>query len=476
MKNLIWFRQDLRLEDNQALTKAIDNATDGVIAVFIVTPGTWKQHDWSGAKVGLVLHQLQTIKADLQSLNIPLKIITVDNYAAIPKALQNLCEALSINAVFANQQPLLDERQRDQAVEKGLQSIDVKFHLCDDLTFLLSDQVLKGDGTPYKVFTPYKKAWLESALAQGLSINSKPRKQKPLSIESDEVPLQLKGFSSELDLALWPVGEKQIMVRLEQFLANDVSGYQEHRDFPSLEATSGLSPYFAIGAISVRQCIHKLQGLTGANSIAEVNQFPGPSIWLSELIWREFYYSIAVLFPQVVKGEPFKPETDFLPWSNNDEHFKAWCAGKTGFPLVDAGMRQLNQTGWMHNRLRMVVAMFLTKTLFINWRQGEQYFMQHLVDGDFPPNNGGWQWSASTGTDAVPYFRIFNPTTQSQRFDPKGEFIRQYCPELAGLSDKAIHQPNSFECLECDYPMPIVDYSAMRKEVIGAFKCLKELK
>jgi deoxyribodipyrimidine photo-lyase len=211
---------------------------------------------------------------------------------------------------------------------------------------------------------------------------------------------------------------------------------------------------------------------TGIKDFYAIQQETGPATWLSELIWREFYKHIVFFHPEVCRYKPYKANTDKIPWRYDEGDYQKWCEGNTGFPLVDAAMRQLNQTGWMHNRLRMVVAMFLSKTLFLDWRWGERYFMQHLIDGDLAANNGGWQWSASTGTDAVPYFRIFNPITQSERFDPEGRFIRQYCPELARLDNKAIHNPyaRGVPPRSLDYPEPIVDYQAMRLKVIAEFK------
>jgi deoxyribodipyrimidine photo-lyase len=235
--------------------------------------------------------------------------------------------------------------------------------------------------------------------------------------------------------------------------------------------TSTLSPYLASGIVSARQCFHyaMIKRHHAASSV-------GFDTWISELCWRDFYKHILVAFPKVCRNQPFKDETKALKWQQDEVLFTAWCNGKTGYPIIDAAMRQLKKTGWMHNRLRMITAMFLTKDLFIDWRLGERFFMQHLVDGDFSANNGGWQWSASTGNDAVPYFRIFNPVLQSKKFDPDGRFIRQFIPEISHLSDQQIHLPHAKgQVSQLNYPLPIVDHSLARTFTLSQFNALKTM-
>ena len=265
----------------------------------------------------------------------------------------------------------------------------------------------------------------------------------------------------------WPIGESAAHKRLEQFCENKLSDYKKKRDFPALASTSQISAYLAQGILSSNQCLHLMFDALQVDTISQLCSHAGAACWLSELVWREFYQYIAYHFPRVCQHQPFKSVTKKIIWTQNAEHLKAWQSGKTGIPIIDAAMRQLNQTGWMHNRLRMLVAMFFSKNLFLDWRLGEHYFMQQLIDGDFASNNGGWQWSASTGTDAAPYFRVFNPIAQSKKFDPHGEFIKRYCPELAMLHAKQIHQPNT---QDLDYPPPIVDLNATRADAIAAFK------
>jgi deoxyribodipyrimidine photo-lyase len=470
----IWFRQDLRIYDNTALTECCDNA-QGVVAVFVLTPKTWQRFNWASCKVDFMLRQLQQLSGSLADLNIPLKVLSVPSYSKTPQALLDFCVQHQVQSVFVNRQLLVDEINRDALVASQLAGKQIEFNLFDDLTVLPPAAVLKKDGTPFKVFTPFKNNWLKIVTPDDYQPYRAPRKQNQLSIKLDEIPMEVSGFKKVFEDTLWPVGEKAAQKKLVEFCKSKVDSYEKERNFPDLSATSQLSPYLCAGILSVRQCIAALLKVKKLETVSGVSRLVGVACWLSELIWREFYMATAYHFVQVVKNKPFKPETDRLPWSSSPLLFKAWCEGLTGFPLVDAAMRQLNQTGWMHNRLRMVVAMFLTKTLFLDWRLGERYFMQRLIDGEFAANNGGWQWSASTGTDAAPYFRIFNPTTQSERFDAGGEFIRQFCPEIAGLPAKSIHNPSSSERKLCGYPEPIVDYRLMREKVIQAFKRLKKL-
>jgi deoxyribodipyrimidine photo-lyase len=268
--------------------------------------------------------------------------------------------------------------------------------------------------------------------------------------------------------ALWPAGESVAQAQLSRFIDERLGDYQAQRDFPNAQGTSGLSVALSAGTLAplsawqaARQC------LTDASLRA------GAECGIGELAWRDFYRQIMYHFPYLAQGRAFRPETEWLPWRHDEALFSAWCRGQTGYPLVDAAMRQLVQTGWMHNRLRMVTAMFLTKHLFIDWRKGERFFMQHLVDGDFAANNGGWQWSASTGTDAAPYFRVFNPVRQSQRFDPDGRFIKRFVPELSALDAKQVHEPWKQPLLAPDYPAPIVPHAGVKQRVEAAFRALQ---
>lgn len=299
------------------------------------------------------------------------------------------------------------------------------------------------------------------------------KQQAPLQIQSDPIPQHVEGFEKpERALqAHWPAGEAEAQGRLSRFLDETIDDYQQLRDLPAKPGTSQLSAYLAAGVISPRQCLH---GALASNRGEFDSGSAGVQTWINELLWREFYKHILTGYPQVSRHRAFRAQTEALPWRDAPADLEAWEQGRTGFPIIDAAMRQLLHTGWMHNRLRMVVAMFLSKNLLIDWRKGERYFMRHLIDGDLAANNGGWQWSASTGTDAVPYFRIFNPISQSQRFDPQGRFIRHWLPELRDLDDKTIHEPVKHRDLFDNnlYHCPMVNLSSSRQRALEAFKGL----
>lgn len=458
---LHWFRADLRVTDNTALAAAMQDC-DQLFAVYIITGKTWAKHDAAPIKIQFILQNLVELSASCAKLGIPLFIRECDYFSESPAVLQDIITTYHIDALYYNKQYEFDEMRRDLLVAKKLAGKLAIFDH-DDQLIMPPGSVLSQQQKPLQIFTPFKKVWLKKVdeLEAWHPIKSVTRKFSN-TVQADAVPKTVKGFADNFNLAHWPAGEKAALLRLEKFCANDINYYHERRDFPSLAGTSQLSPYLAQGVISPAQCVDTIMSSLNLHNFQAIQQHPGAATWVSELIWREFYKHILFFHPGVCRYKPFKPDTDKIPWRYDEADFGKWCEGKTGFPLVDAAMRQLNQTGWMHNRLRMVVAMFLSKTLFIDWRWGEKYFMQQLIDGDLAANNGGWQWSASTGTDAVPYFRIFNPVTQSERFDPNGDFIRQFCPELAHLDNKTIHIPQE----------PIVDYKVMRAKVIAAFKLL----
>ena len=328
------------------------------------------------------------------------------------------------------------------------------------------DHLKTGAGKFYSVFTPYRRAW-DKQVEPFAAILPVPRPARKTDIKPSKFPERIDGFDlTQLRNDLWPAGEAEAQKRLERFTER-LDQYDTDRDLPSVSGTSLLSPYLAAGVISPRHCLAAARKL-GDNK--------GAVTWVSELTWRDFYAQVLVACPRVSKHRPFKLNTDEIEWRESEEDLQAWQNGMTGFPIVDAGMRQLNRTGWMHNRLRMVTAMFLSKNLFLNWRLGERYFMRQLVDGDLAANNGGWQWSASTGTDAAPYFRIFNPFSQSKRFDPQGTFIKKMCPELESVPAAALHDPEkltrALEQNDVDYPSFIIDYRASRERAISAFKSL----
>jgi deoxyribodipyrimidine photo-lyase len=303
-----------------------------------------------------------------------------------------------------------------------------------------------------------------------------PRRQPDLATDPDDPPRAVDGFDRSTSRSdLWPAGEDAAQDRLQTFIEDRIRAYARQRDLPADDATSRLSPYLTIGAISSRRCV---QAAVAANHNSLNGRKSGAATWISEIIWREFYRHFLAAFPRVSMNRPFRLRTDKLPWRHDEDQFTAWCQGMTGVPIVDAGMRQLRQTGWMHNRLRMITAMFLSKDLFIDWRWGERHFMRHLIDGDLASNNGGWQWSASTGADAAPYFRVFNPYRQGRRFDPEGDFVHRYVPELAEVPSRCVHDPSLLPARlrsRLDYPEPIVQHAPAAARAVAAFRRLREV-
>jgi len=474
---LVWFRADLRTADNAALAAACQHAGKGVVACFTICPDQWREHDRSGVQVDFVLRTLRELRGSLAALNIPLIVLSVPRFAAVPAALLSLAREHGCQGVYFNREYEVNELRRDAAVAALFERSGLYARGFTDQTLAEPGTVRTLDGKYFTVFSPFKRALYKALERDGVSVLPAPMKQARTGIEAADVPDRLDGFESHVTDAaeLWPAGESHAISRLGRFIEQRLAAYKSRRDLPAVDGTSALSPYLVVGAVSPRQCV---RAAMDANAGRLDSGGEGAVHWISEVAWREFYKHILVGFPRVCMGRAFKPDTERLVWETSDPLFDAWCRGQTGVPLVDAGMRQMLRTGWMHNRLRMVTAMYLTKDLFIDWRRGERFFMRHLIDGDLGPNNGGWQWSASTGTDAAPYFRIFNPVSQSRRFDPDAAFIKRYVPELDGIDageSSAIHDPEELPMLlrtRFNYPRPIVDHAKARDRVMAAFKGL----
>lgn len=477
MRTLIWFRADLRIHDQPALTAAVKAGAQGVLALYILTPKTWQYHKAAPVKIAFILRNLQKLQTALHALNIPLQVHTVPEYQDCAELLVKVCQQHEIKKVYATQQYEVDERRRDEAVAELLKTKQIEFHLSDSGVLITPGMILTQQQQPIKVFTPFKKKWLAFWQDHAeLQVLPAPKRVPHAFTHSNEVPKSLAHFACSVAPELWPAGEEAALARLKEFLKHRVQEYHQTRDFPALDSTSRLSPYLAQGIISIRRVLMQLCAHEACDNLVKLSHKPGAGTWLNELIWREFYQHIMFLFPKICCYQAWKAQYQHWPWRHDKTLFQAWCQGKTGYPLIDAAMRQLNQTGWMHNRLRMNVAMFLSKLLMVDWHWGENYFAEHLVDGDLAANNGGWQWSAGTGTDAAPYFRIFNPLLQSERFDPQGEFIRQFCPELEAFDAKAIHDPhgrNPALAKKVAYPKPIVDYKHARAQALDLLRHLK---
>ena len=466
---LAWLRTDLRLHDNPALAAAAKGGT--VTALFMPAPAQWRSHGDAAVKIDFWLRNLHALQASLAERNIALALLPVADWGEAPKALARWCRDHDIAAVHANAEWGINEQRRDAATAEALADAGIDFTLHHGGTLLIPGSVLTGKGDTYKVFTPYAKscrARLQGAMPQAVRA---PRAQPQAGLRSDPLPASFDGYDTP-DEALrtqWPAGEDAAHERLRAFLDGEIAEYHDARDFPAQRGTSMLSPYLAAGVLSPAQC---LRAALSANQGEIDSGGIGPRTWITELLWREFYQHLLAASPGLSMHQPMRPETVYLQWRDAPDDLAAWQTGRTGIPIVDAAQRQLLATGWMHNRLRMVTAMFLTKNLLIDWRQGEAWFMAHLIDGELAANNGGWQWSASTGADAAPYFRVFNPVSQSRKFDPQGVFLRRWLPELADLDNDSLHEPSAAQRRATGYPEAIVDLKSSRQRAIEAFAAL----
>ncbi|ATH80904.1 deoxyribodipyrimidine photo-lyase [Ectopseudomonas mendocina] len=471
MQQLMWFRSDLRIDDNTALSQAMSRGS--TIALYLVTPGQWQRHDDALCKVDFWLRNLTQLSRSLAALNVPLLIRQCEDWNQVPAVIAEVCHQHNVCAVHANEEYGINESLRDRRVAAYLAQQDIAWHSHLDQLLFKPGSILTRSGGYFQVYSQFRKVCYEHLHMALPGLVARPVAQAPTPLASDAIPHAVDGFAmpSEQLRSLWPAGEEAARQRLERFADEQIGYYKDERDFPALPGTSQLSPYLAAGVLSPRQCLH---AALAANRGEFDSGNAGVVTWVNELLWREFYKHILVGYPRVSRHCAFRPETEAVAWRRAPEELAAWQQGRTGLPIIDAAMRQLLETGWMHNRLRMIVAMFLTKNLLIDWREGERFFMRHLIDGDLAANNGGWQWSASTGTDAAPYFRIFNPISQSQKFDPEGRFIRHWLPELAGLNKRDIHDPASLGGLfaPAGYPRPIVDLSRSRERALAAFRNL----
>lgn len=479
MRPLVWFRSDLRLSDNPALFHAARDATRGVVGVFVVCPGQWRAHDWGWMKADFVLRSVRDLSISLRDRGIGLVVRTADTFADVPGALLDVAKAHACDVVCFNREYEVNEHRRDEAVTRAIEHAGLRVRAFHDQTLIEPGLVRTGEGRWYTVFTLFRRAMMTRLREHGVpGVLAPPKKQPQPVCDSDEAPTSLAGFAGTTREDLWPAGESQALSRLRTFARGMMVGYHSQRDLPAMRGTSELSPYLAVGAVSARQClsaaIEAAEGrLPDVTLPVERQSHSGPSVWISELIWREFYRHLLVGFPRLSMGRAFVRWTERVAWRDDPASVDAWREGRVGVPIVDAAMRQLSRTGWMHNRCRMIVAMYLSKHLLIDWRQGERHFMRSLVDGDLANNNGGWQWAASTGTDAAPYFRIFNPVSQSRRFDPHGGYIRRFVPELAGLDDAEIHDPSPLARAISGYPPAIVDHAMAVARAKAAFESAK---
>ncbi len=453
-----WFRRDLRLTDNTALHHAVQSA-EFVVPVYVISGWTGFHH-WTGP------NRQQFLCGSLESLEQNVahaggRLIFRRGHAA--EELERLIRETKADAVFTNRDPDPHGIAMEAEVERRCRALGVAFHSHKDCVLHERAEVMTGGGTPFRVFTPYNKVW--QSLPKQPILPAVKELRTPAGIASLESPtLETWGLRASGATIPEP-GERAARARMKTALMKVLPQYKEHRNTPHGVTTSRLSSDLRHGTLSIRELYHRAAALM-AEGDAAVKQ--NVQTWLNEIAWREFYMQILWHWPEVLEQE-FDPKWRGLPWECDEDKLRRWQDGLTGFPIVDAGVRELRATGFMHNRVRMITAMFLTKDLHLDWRLGEQFFMQQLTDGEIASNNGGWQWSAGTGADAAPYFRIQNPWSQTKSYDPDGDYIRQWVPELAHLPAAALLTPPA-ERLAKDYPLPMLDHHAERDRTLAIFK------
>ena len=460
-----WFRRDLRILDNSALHAASVGAS-AVVPAYVVSD--WKDaHLWTGPKrQAFLCRNLASLAKNLETLD---GRLVVRSGPAV-EALEKLIVESGADALYFNRDPDPFGRAMEAKVEAMARRLGIACHGLHDVTLHGPDEVLTLDGKPYRVFTPYSRNWL--ALEKPRPLPKPGPLHTPAGIASIPLPDNRHWGLAEPEADLVEAGERAAHDRLKRAIGGRIQNYGLKRDTPGEAGTSRLSQDLRFGLLSPRTIFDK--AMKAREATGSTVEKSGIDTYIKELAWREFYMAILWHFPQVLEQE-FNADWRGLGWQEPDEHFEAWKLGRTGFPIVDAGIRELLATGHMHNRIRMIVAMFLTKDLHIDWRLGEQFFMQHLVDGEIASNNGGWQWSAGTGADAAPYFRIQNPWTQAKSHDPQGIYTKRWVPELAGVPAPLLLEPPKFgRPLAADYPLPCVDHKTERDRTLAMFKKHRE--
>jgi len=473
---MVWFRRDLRLHDQPALTAACAEC-DEIIPLFIFDEPLLQSHEFGSACVTFMLGCLEDLNAALSGLGAPLQWRRGESVELV---LQAACE-WKTDVVYWNRDYEPGAIERDRLVQQRLAKLGVAVRTFKDHVVFEASEVRGATGDPLQRYSAYRARWWTKWHATPPAVQPIPTAVAKMNTAPLPIPRPLPTAG---ELGYEPVvltfqpGERNALKRLRWFMKGPLYSYAHGRNLPAIDGSSSLSPHFRFGTLSPRQAIHAaLNTLTTGERVSRLDVLT----WVDELIWREFFQQVLTAFPHVAQG-PFRAV--LVPparpvGSERDQLFQTWCEGKTGYPIVDAGMRQLNRTGWMHNRVRMVVASFLIKDLRLDWRSGERYFMQHLIDADVAANNGNWQWCASTGTDSMPGYRIFNPAIQSKKFDQDGTYIRRYVPELTRVSAKRIHEPHLMtaeeqERAQCrigtDYPSPIVDHQLARQEYLNLGK------
>ncbi|KAJ1308941.1 hypothetical protein OPQ81_004624 [Rhizoctonia solani] len=511
---IYWMRmEDMRIRDNRAFSAASNVAQDlGVplVVLFMLSPEDYVSHDRSPRRIDFCLRNLAVLKEKLSEMHIPLFVTSHKPRKTLPDEVIKLARKWNARQIYANIEYQVDELRRDARLVHLATMASIRAEYFSDRCVVEPGALATKEGKQYAVYSPWFRNWVAT-------LNSDPSRleESPFPKANDEktrnhlkvgdlfdceIPESVEGFEChdrENMVKLYPAGEDAAHEVLERFLytksrtcqladasplasgaetSSDhtrIKDYMNSRNHADTDTTSRISPYLASGVISARECVRAAMKVLGVKQV-DGGKTNGPSVWVSEIAWRDFYTHVMAAFPRVSMGRPFQERYADVKWETNAAHLKAWKEGKTGVPIVDAAMRQANTQGWMHNRARMITAMYLTKDLMLDWRLGEKHFMEQFIDGDLASNNGGWQWSASTGTDPQPYFRIFNPYSQSEKADPSGNYIKYFVPELKGLSGKALHDPyghlSPSEFKKLGYPKPLVDHKEARERALRRYK------
>ncbi|KAH9966087.1 DNA photolyase, FAD-binding/Cryptochrome [Russula dissimulans] len=508
-----WMRmEDMRICDNRALAQASARAIEDhipLLVFFVLSPEDYVAHDRSSRRIDFTLRNLTVLKDSLAKLNIPLHVSLHSQRRTLPSYIISFLQSVNAVRLFANIEYEVDELRRDITVCKLAKDNGILPNFVHDKLVVEPGLLFTKQGKPYGVYSPFQRQWLSTINTDidKYLAEAAPPKANPPSVKShpafqklfaSEVPSYIEGFQcpdKDKMAVIWPAGTDIAREILHRFLRTKSRGtqlgivdplergaeisknrsrvmvYKENRDHADSDTTSRLSPYLAAGIISARECIRATLGLLGTKKV-QADRDSGVGMWVQEIAWRDFYTHVVAAFPRVSMGRPFKEKYANVQWESNPEHFEAWRSGRTGVPIVDAAIRQGNTMGWMHNRARMIAAAYLTKDLMIDWRLGERHFMRQFIDGDLASNNGGWQWSASTGTDPQPYFRIFNPYSQSAKADPSGDYIRTFVPELSDVFGPEIHNPPAKLADKLGYPRPLIDHKEARERALRRYRYL----
>ncbi|ETN37481.1 uncharacterized protein HMPREF1541_07103 [Cyphellophora europaea CBS 101466] len=486
---VFWFKQDLRVGDNRGLSAAArcaEQAGVPLVCVYLASPQDWEAHLTSAIRIDFMLRCLHVLKEDLAGFDVPLYVETVAKRRNVGRRLLDLCTEWGARHLFCNIEYEVDELRREaRLVRDGLQN-GIAMQAVHDTCVVKPGELKTGAGGQISVYSPWHRKWCAYLNASPETLEeARPPMRNPASArkkfkhlfecEIPEAPEEkrLSEDEEERFRNMWPAGEHEARDRLDKFVAERISRYHETRNLPGGNGTSTLSAHLAAGTIAARTCVRVSLDAAPGKKVSDDRKV-GHSMWYGEVAWRDFYKHVLCNWPYVCMNKPFKPEYSKIEWEYDKEQFKAWTEGKTGFPIVDAAMRQARYSGYMHNRCRMIVASFLAKDLMIDWRMGERWFMEQLIDGDFASNNGGWGFSASCGVDPQPYFRIFNPLLQSEKFDVDGAYIRKWVSELKDVNGNAIHDPygRGAEMIakKNGYPRPIVVHKEARERALARYK------